>query len=53
MGIESVAKQAEAVVFLSGLGATGVEISKNIVLAGCKELILYDTQMASVYDLAG
>jgi ubiquitin-activating enzyme E1 len=43
MGIEAVAKQAEAIVFISGLGATGVEIAKNIILAGCKELVLYDT----------
>ena len=53
MGIEAVAKQAEATVFISGLGATGVEISKNIILAGCKELILYDTQLPSYFDLSG
>ena len=53
MGIEAVAKQAEATVFISGLGATGVEIAKNIILAGCKELILYDTQEPSFFDLSG
>jgi molybdopterin/thiamine biosynthesis adenylyltransferase len=42
MGIEAVAKQAEAKVMIAGLGPLGVEIAKNIVLAGCKELILYD-----------
>ena len=42
MGIEAVAKQAESRVLLMGLGPLGVEIAKNIVLAGCKELILYD-----------
>ena len=36
MGIEAVAKQAESSIFLSGLGGLGVEIAKNIVLAGCK-----------------
>ena len=52
MGIEAVAKQAETTVLLSGLGGLGVEIAKNLVLAGCKELILHDTQVTSHYDLA-
>lgn len=43
MGIEAVAKQAESRVFVSGLGPLGIEIAKNMVLAGCKELILHDT----------
>ena len=40
MGIEAVAKQAEARVLLVNLGALGVEVAKNIVLAGCKELVI-------------
>lgn len=43
MGIEAVAKQAEATILISGLGGVGVEIAKNLVLAGCKELILHDS----------
>jgi molybdopterin/thiamine biosynthesis adenylyltransferase len=42
MGIEAVAKQAESRILICGLGSVGVEIAKNIVLAGCKELILFD-----------
>ena len=42
MGIEAVAKQAESRILICGLGPLGVEIAKNIVLAGCKELILFD-----------
>ena len=52
MGIEAVAKQAESTILLSGLGGVGVEIAKNIVLAGCKQLILHDTQMPSFHDLS-
>ena len=52
MGIEAVAKQAESTIFLSGLGGVGVEIAKNIVLAGCKQLILHDTQTPSFHDLS-
>jgi molybdopterin/thiamine biosynthesis adenylyltransferase len=51
MGIEAVAKQAESSVLLSGLGGLGVEIAKNLVLAGCKELILHDTLTPSWNDI--
>lgn len=53
MGIEAVAKQAESRILISGLGPLGVEIAKNIVLAGCKELILHDTKTPTIEDLAG
>ena len=42
MGIEAVAKQAESRVLICELGALGVEIAKNIVLAGCKELVIFE-----------
>jgi len=42
MGIEAVAKQAESRVLMTELGALGVEIAKNIILAGCKELVIFD-----------
>ena len=42
MGIEAVAKQAESRVLMTELGALGVEVAKNIILAGCKELVIYD-----------
>lgn len=53
MGIEAVAKQAESRILISGLGPLGVEIAKNIVLAGCKELILHDNISAVSSDLSG
>lgn len=42
MGIEAVAKQAESRILVCELGALGVEIAKNIVLAGCKELVIFE-----------
>lgn len=36
MGVEAVAKQANASIFVSGAGALGIEIAKNIVLSGCR-----------------
>jgi tRNA A37 threonylcarbamoyladenosine dehydratase len=42
MGVEAVAKQSKANILLMGLGGVGVEIAKNIVLSGCRELALCD-----------
>jgi len=53
MGVEAVAKQAKANVFLSGAGALGIEISKNLVLAGCKSFTLHDTAPLCKKDLSG
>jgi ubiquitin-protein ligase/predicted secreted protein len=53
MGVEAVSKQAAANIFLSGAGAVGIEIAKNLVLAGCKSFTLHDTVQATVNDLSG
>mgnify|MGYP000926696280 CR=1 FL=1 len=53
MGMDAVAKQANATVFLSGIGALGVEIAKNIVLSGVKQLILHDDKKTTYRDLSG
>jgi len=53
MGAEAVAKQAAAHIFLSGAGALGIEISKNLVLSGCKSFTLHDTAPITTKDLSG
>ena len=53
MGVEAVAKQAAANIFVSGAGALGIEISKNLVLSGCKTFTLHDTKPISYRDLSG
>jgi molybdopterin/thiamine biosynthesis adenylyltransferase len=53
MGIEAVAKQAESTVLVVGIGAVGIEICKNIVLSGCKELIIADQCQPIWEDLCG
>ena len=53
MGVEAVAKQAAASIFLSGAGALGVEIAKNLVLSGCKSFTLHDPKPVSKKDLSG
>ena len=53
LGIDSVKKQSEATIFLSGGGTLGIEIAKNLVLSGCKELVFHDTKKTNIFDLNG
>jgi hypothetical protein len=53
LGIDAVAKQAQSRILICGMGALGIEIAKNITLAGCKELILYDSLKPTRADLSG
>lgn len=53
MGVEAVSKQSKASILLFGLGALGLEIAKNIVLSGCKELALWDDKLTQWDDLSG
>lgn len=53
LGIDAVAKQAQSRILICGMGALGIEIAKNITLAGCKELILYDSLKPTKADLSG
>ena len=53
MGIDAVKKQSAASIFLSGLSPLGVEIAKNIILSGCKDITLHDTKITNAGDLSG
>lgn len=53
MGVEAVAKQASASIFLSGAGALGVETAKNLVLSGCRRFTLHDPKVVTLRDLSG
>eukprot|EP01087_Luapelamoeba_hula_P012828 TRINITY_DN3622_c0_g1_i1.p1 TRINITY_DN3622_c0_g1~~TRINITY_DN3622_c0_g1_i1.p1 ORF type:complete len:1066 (-),score=192.27 TRINITY_DN3622_c0_g1_i1:111-3308(-) len=51
-GGKAMSRLAEANVFLSGLSGVGIEIAKNIALAGVNSLTLHDPQPASYLDLS-
>jgi hypothetical protein len=53
MGVEAVTKQSKASIVLLGLGALGVEIAKNIVLSGCRQLSVWDDKPVKYTDLSG
>ena len=52
MGIEAVRRQANSTILVYGAGGLGIEIAKNLVLSGCKELILQDNKVTTFYDLS-
>ncbi|XP_069780802.1 ubiquitin-like modifier-activating enzyme 6 [Narcine bancroftii] len=51
LGDQAMCKMAQSYVFLSGVGGLGVEIAKNIILAGIKALTIHDTKAAENLDL--
>jgi molybdopterin/thiamine biosynthesis adenylyltransferase len=53
MGIDAVAKQSKCSVFLSGLGAIGVELAKNIILSGVNRFTIHDSKDVTFEDLSG
>lgn len=51
LGDSAMHQMAQSSVFLSGMGGLGVEIAKNIVLAGVKAVTLHDTKQCETWDL--
>lgn len=52
LGHAAMKKMAASDVLISGMGGLGVEIAKNVVLAGVKSVTIHDTQPASWSDLS-
>ena len=46
------AGSVDSTILVYGAGGLGIEIAKNLVLSGCKELVLQDTKLTSYYDLS-
>lgn len=51
LGDSAMHQMAQSSVFLSGMGGLGIEIAKNIVLAGVKAVTLHDTKHCETWDL--
>ena len=52
LGIDAMKKLASSSVLISGMGGLGVEIAKNIILAGVRNVTIHDTRETEVSDLA-
>ncbi|XP_035515300.1 ubiquitin-like modifier-activating enzyme 6 [Morone saxatilis] len=51
LGDSAMHQMAQSSVFLSGMGGLGIEIAKNIVLAGVKAVTLHDPKQCETWDL--
>ena len=52
LGEEAMRRMAKSNVLISGMGGLGVEIAKNVVLAGVKSVTIHDVKNATKQDLA-
>lgn len=52
IGVKEMGRLAKASVLIWGLTGTGVEVAKNVILAGVKRVALYDPEPAALRDLA-
>lgn len=52
LGVDAMKKLASSSVLISGMGGLGVEIAKNVILAGAKSVTIHDTRVCQVSDLA-
>ncbi|CAG11186.1 unnamed protein product, partial [Tetraodon nigroviridis] len=51
LGENAMHQMAQSSVFLSRMGGLGIEIAKNIALAGVKAVTLHDTKICDTWDL--
>lgn len=52
LGHEAMRRMASSSVLISGIGGLGVEIAKNVILAGVKSVTLHDQQKCTLADLS-
>ena len=52
LGIDAMKKITASSVLISGMGGLGVEVAKNIILAGIKSVTIHDTRNCELSDLA-
>lgn len=51
LGLEAMKRMSNSSVLISGMGGLGVEIAKNIILAGVRSVTVHDTQKTTFLDL--
>lgn len=52
LGHDAMRRMASSDVLISGLGGLGVEIAKNVILAGVKSVTLHDEALCTIADLS-
>lgn len=51
-GLETMGKLVQMKVLIMGLRGLGVETAKNLILAGPKQVVLYDPTLTAINDLS-
>ncbi|XP_049268863.1 ubiquitin-like modifier-activating enzyme 1 [Rhipicephalus sanguineus] len=52
IGRDAMVRMAQSDVLISGMGGLGVEIAKNVILAGVRSVTIHDEQVCSAVDLS-
>jgi len=52
LGLEAMKKMSQSSILISGIGGLGVEIAKNVILAGVRKVTIHDTKNATMIDLS-
>ena len=52
LGVDAMKRMGKSAVLISGMGGLGVEIAKNVILAGISKVTIQDSKVATVMDLA-
>ncbi|UXI15456.1 elongation of very long chain fatty acids protein [Sarcoptes scabiei] len=52
LGHDAMRRMAKSSILIAGAGGLGIEIAKNIILGGVKEVTLHDNKSANYYDLS-
>ena len=52
LGHEAMRRLGSSAVLVAGMGGLGVEVAKNVALAGVGQLVLQDTRQATIEDLS-
>ena len=51
-GVTAMQKLSKMKIFIYGMRGMGIEVSKNILLAGAKEVTIYDNKISQINDLS-
>jgi ubiquitin-activating enzyme E1 len=52
LGRDAMKKMGTSSVLISGLGGLGVEIAKNVILSGVKQVVVHDTTSCTIKDMS-
>ena len=52
LGHEAMKRMGTATVLICGMNGLGIEVAKNVVLAGVKAVTLHDKKVATLLDLS-